>query len=837
MLTWLKRIGLGLLALILILALVAVIYVPRAAEQSFPTIDGEIQLSGLDGAVDIYRDSAGIPHIYASTTHDLFFAQGYVHAQDRFWQMDFNRHVGAGRLSELMGGTTTDTDLFLRTLGWERVARAELELLDAESLQVLEAYSEGVNAYIAERSNVELGLEYLFLNILNSNYEPQPWEPLNVLTWAKAMAWDLRGNMDDEIERAILLGSLSAEMVDELYPAYPDDKPIMVPDFSVEGEVSQGAAPAYNAALLEAQSAFQSIDRQSASLDALRGIDVQQSLGSNSWAVSGELSATGMPLLANDPHLGASMPSIWYLNGLHCQPVGPDCPYEVTGVSFPGAPGVVIGHNARIAWGFTNTGPDVMDLYLIRVNPDDENQYEMNGEWVDMDIVTESVQIAGGDTIELPVRVTQFGPIISDTYGDLAEFNESAGIEMPDNYAVALRWTALEPGYIIQSVLKINRAQNFDEFRDAARDFSVPAQNLLYADVDGNIGYQMPGNIPLRAAGDGRLPVPGWTDEYAWQGYIPFEQQPFVFNPKSGYIVTANNAVVGADYPYLITDSWDYGYRAQRIVDMIEAANGPIDGAYFQAMQDDSVNLGALDLLPYLMAVDLDDADLEETRSLLAGWDGSQTIDSVPAALFNAFWVELLENTFHDQIPEDNRPGGGSSWYTSVALLMEDPDSAWWDDVNTEAAEERDAIIRQAFAEAVARLEDELGSDPAGWAWGDLHTITFNHEVMSNFPLINTVFNRGPFAVPGGSSIVNATGWSTLSGSFEVTSLPSKRSIMDTSNWQNSLQITTTGQSGHPYHDHYIDMAPLWAQTEYLTMHWERSAVEANAEGHLRLVP
>ena len=227
---------------------------------------------------------------------------------------------------------------------------------------------------------------------------------------------------------------------------------------------------------------------------------------------------------------------------------------------------------------------------------------------------------------------------------------------------MALRWTALEPGYIIQSVLKINRAQNFDEFRDAARDFSVPAQNLLYADVDGNIGYQMPGNIPLRAAGDGRLPVPGWTDEYAWQGYIPFEQQPYVLNPESGYIVTANNAVVDADYPYLITDSWDYGYRAQRIVDMIEAADGPIDSAYFQAMQDDSVNLGALDLLPYLRAVDLDDADLEDTRSLLAGWDGSQTIDSAPAAIFNACRGELLEKTFHDQIPEDNRPSGGRSW-------------------------------------------------------------------------------------------------------------------------------------------------------------------------------
>ncbi|MDA1329906.1 MAG: penicillin acylase family protein [Chloroflexi bacterium] len=828
----------GVIGLLLIVALVALIYVPRAARASFPQIDGQVQLAGLDGPVDIYRDSMGIPHIYGSSEHDIFLAQGYVHAQDRFWQMDFQRHAGSGRLSELLGSNTLDTDVFLRTMGWERVAGEELQNLDARTLTILEAYAEGVNAYLAEHTGVDAGLEYLFLNLLNRGYEPEAWTPLNTLTWAKAMAWDLKDNMETEIERAILLREFSPEQINDLYPSYPEDHPFIVPDFASQPVDGEAVFPQER--LLTSSDLASLLDiatARFASLDALFGSTPEAGLGSNSWVVSGKLSASGAPLMANDPHLGASMPSIWYQNGLHCVPVGPNCRLDVTGVSFVGAPGVVIGHNQRIAWGFTNMGPDVMDLYVIKVNPDNPYQYEMNGEWVDMQILEEQIRVAGKENVALPVRVTQFGPIISDSYGPLEEFGELAGIQVPENYAVALRWTALEPSNILGAVLDFNFAQNWDEFREATRGFVVPSQNLIYADVDGNIGYQMPGNIPIRSAGDGRYPSPGWTDEYAWQGYIPFEELPFSLNPESGYIITANNAVVSTDYPYLIADSWDYGYRAQRILDLVQEIGSGFTVADYERMQADSVNLGAIKILPALMDLDMAD-DLADVRALLDGWNGQQTVDSAAAALFNAYWKQLLAATFHDDLPEDYWPGSSSRWYVVIANLQTQPQNTWWDDRATiDSVEERDDILGAAFAAAVNDLRNQLGDDPSAWAWGELHTITFEHQVMSSFPLIDRVFNRGPFSVSGGGSIVNATGWDPASDGYAVQSLPSKRTIMDLSNWQNSLQIHTTGQSGHPNHPHYIDMAPIWAEVGNIPMNWDFAAIQADAEGYLQLLP
>lgn len=832
---WTRRLLYVLVAVVLIALIAGLILLPRSARASFPQIEGEIRLEGLDGPVDIYRDKAGIPHIFASTEHDLYFAQGYVHAQDRFWQMDFQRHASSGRLSEMLGNATLDTDVFLRTLGWERIAREELKSLDAQTLATLEAYAEGVNAYLAERSGSELSLEYLFLALLNRNYQPAPWEPLNTVSWAKAMAWDLKANMEAEIQRAQLLQSFSRQQIAELFPAYPDEHPVVVPDFEMAATAGGARLTSVDYAELAGPLALSA--ERFAALDALLGSFPEAGLGSNSWVVSGELTASGAPLLANDPHLSASMPSIWYQNGLHCMPKSADCNVEVSGVSFVGAPGVIIGHNARIAWSFTNVGPDVMDLFIIKVNPENPNQYELNGEWVDMEVVEEEIVVAGRDPVLLSARLTSFGPIISDSYGSLLEFETQAGIELPESYAIALRWTALEPSYILRAVLKINRAQNWEEFREATREFSVPSQNLLYADVDGNIGYQMPGNIPIRAAGDGRYPAPGWTDDYAWLGYIPFEELPYVYNPPSGYIVTANNAVVSGDYPYFIADAWDYGYRAQRIVDMVESIGGGFDVQIFEAMQADNLNLGALEVLPYLLQVDFEDQKLVDMRELLADWDGQQSADSAPSALFNAFWKQLLAATFHDQLPEEDWPEGNSRWFAVMENLLQEADSIWWDDQRSAEVEGRDEIIATAFAAAVEELEKELGADPAKWAWGDLHTITFRHQVMGNFPIINLLFDRGPYALAGGSAIVNANNWDTSSGTYAVESLPSKRSIMDLADWQNSLQIHTTGQSGHAYHPHYADMAPTWAVVDSLPMHWELTAIQADAEGHLRLLP
>jgi len=831
------RFLIGLLSAVLVLVILLAAAGVYTIRRSFPQTNGELKLSGLDGPVDVYRDRYGIPQIYATTQHDLFFAQGYVHAQDRFWQMDIWRHTGSARLSEMFGDTTLDTDKFLSTLGWARVAQQELEMLDTGTLSILQDYTDGVNAYLADHKGSALSVEYAVLKLLTPGYQIEPWEPLNTLTWGKAMAWDLRGNMDEEIQRALLLKTLTPEQVNELFPPYPGDHPFILPDFRGSAYSSPSS---YLDMIADAGPALEEASWEFSELDKLLG-PVGSDIGSNNWVISGKLTSTGQPLLANDPHLAAQMPSIWYEIGLHCLPKGPDCNLNVTGFSFAGTPGVIVGHNDHIAWGVTNLGPDVMDLYIEKINPEDPNQYEVNGQWVDMEKVNVSIQVAGGTPVDLTVRYTRHGPIISDTYGSLKDFKDKAvlpGAQFPQPYAISLRWTALEPNALYRAILGFDTAQNWDDFRQAAQDFVVPAQNLVYADTDGNIGYQTPGWIPIRNHGDGRLPVPGWTDEYEWNGYIPFEKLPFTFNPPQEFVATANNAVVGPDYPYLITTDWDYGYRAQRIVDLIENAPGPIDISYFQMMQGDDLDLNAKNLVPILLQVPLDDANLDRARGILQGWDYQDQMDSAPAALFASFWKHLLAVTFDDELPEKYWPVGSSRWFAVVGAIADQPDSPWWDNKTTPEVETRDQIFQQALGEAVTELDAKLGKTQADWKWGDLHTITFRNQSLgdSGIPPIDALLNRGPFRTSGGSSIVNATGWDA-SDSYEVVSLPSMRMIIDLSNLANSLSIHTTGESGHAFDPHYIDMADLWRTIQYHSMLWTQNQVEEAAVDHLRLLP
>ncbi len=833
-----SKILVGLAGVILLIAVILVLFGIFTVRRSFPKTDGEIKLNSPEAPIDIYRDSSGIPHIYASTQHDLFYAQGYVHAQDRFWQMDFWRHIGSGRLAELLGESQVDTDRFLRTLGWARVVERELQEMDENSMAILQAYADGVNAYLEDHSGSALSLEYAVLKLLNPSYQVEPWKPLHSLTWAKVMAWDLGGNMDSEIERAALLNMFTPEQVAELAPPYSPDAPVIVPDPNTSAQ--EWNRPRYETAALQDDrilDALADLSGQVESLEALLGVR-GMGIGSNSWTISGELTETGMPLLANDPHLSAQMPSIWYQVALHCTPKGPDCPYNVAGFSFAGAPGVIIGHNDRIAWGLTNINPDVQDLYIEKINPQNPNQYEVNGEWVDMTLVEESIQVAGDESVPITVRYTRHGPVVSDTYGDLEEFDQVSGMELPEHYAISLRWTALEPGNIFGAIWKFNAAENWEQFREGAALFAAPAQNIVYADVDGNIGYQMPGVIPIRNSGDGSLPVPGWTDEYEWIDTIPFDELPFAFNPPQGYVVTANNAVVGPDYEYLLSKEWAYGYRARRIVELVENATGPIDISYNQRIQGDNKNLNAANLVPVLGGIEFDDERLVELRTMLEDWDYQQPMDSPEAALFETFWSALLAETFHDDLPEDYWPGGGARWYQVVENILQDPDSDWWDDKRTPEVEGRDEIFRRAFEIAVDWLEGLQGEDPDRWSWGDLHTITFENQSLgkSGVGPVEAIFNRGEFPTAGGAGIVNATGWDA-NESYAVKSVPSMRMIVDLGDLTNSLTIHTTGQSGHAYHTHYVDMADMWRNIQHLPMLWDREAIEQDAEGHLRLVP
>jgi penicillin amidase len=854
-----RRIATGILLILLIAVIAApptlLMSLNNAKSASYPKIDGQLQVPGLEAPVEIYRDKMGIPHIYASSLHDIFMAQGYIHAQERFWQMDFWRHIGSGRLSEMFGESQLDTDQFLRTLGWRQLAEQEYTALSPQSKAILDSYTQGVNAYIANRKPVELSFEYMIIGLISPSYKIEAWTPIHSLTWAKAMAWDLRGNMGEEIERAVLLKSFSLEQVNELFPPYPADHPRIVTeigDFSKAG--SPPAKPAAASPVPDAAGITSALQAASVNLAALNSVlgPASAEIGSNSWAVSGALTNTGMPLLANDPHLSSQLPSIWFQVGLHCQPQTAECPLEVAGFSFAGVPGVVIGHNDRIAWGFTNVGPDVMDLYILKVNPQNPDQYEFNGQWVDFQVHDENITVAGGDPVKLKVRVSRFGPVISDAYGPLKDsnlekdqvpFKEKSGVELPETYAVALRWTALEPGSVFEAIWGFNSAQNWQEFRAAGSNFVVPAQNLLYADVDGNIGYQMPGRIPMRKNGNGRLPVPGWTDEYEWTGYIPFEELPYTFNPPAGYIVTANNQVNPDTYPYLITQDWDYGFRAQEITDMLKAAPGKIDIAYIQKMQGDNHNLNAESLLPVLLEINPQHATPNQALAfdMLKNWNRFNDMDSQSAAVFEWFWWNLLQKTFNDEaIPASYQPSGGDRWYQVMRNIIQQPDSQWWDDKSTkDQVETRDDIFQAAFVDAVATMEKNYGTDKAKWpTWGTLHAITFRNQTLgkSGIGPIEDLLNRGPFPTAGGSGIVNATGWD-LGTSFETNWLPSMRMIVDLSNLDNSFTVHTTGQSGHADHPHYIDMADLWRNIQYYPMHWEPDSVKADSEGHLTLTP
>ncbi|HEX9388130.1 MAG TPA: penicillin acylase family protein [Anaerolineales bacterium] len=821
-------------------------YLPNTvASKSFPKIDGEIQLDGLNGPVDIYRDKMGIPHIYAMTSHDLFFAQGYVHAQDRFWQMDTWRHIGSGTLSEMFGKGQVVTDTFLRTLGWRVTAEQEYSELDVESKAIIDSYTEGVNTYLKNHNTTALSLEYAIVGLLSPDYKIELWTPINSLTWGKAMAWDLRGNMDEEIARAILLKTLTPQQVAELYPAYPEDHPVIVNQI---GNGTTANAPGQLSAFDIPSETLTALQHNTSLLDFALG-PVGDGIGSNSWVISGSRTVTGMPLLANDPHLGIQMPSIWYQAHLECKPVTNECPYNVAGFTFAGVPGVIIGHNDRVAWGFTNVGPDVMDLYIERLNPENSNQYEVNGQWVDFETRIETIQVVGGDPVEITVRITRHGPVVSEALGplknenpdnlpDFVPFKERAGIELPDPYVIALKWTALAPSTPFEAIWGFDKAQNWEDFRAAAKNFHVPAQNLLYADVDGNIGYQMPGDIPMRANGDGTLPVQGWTDEYEWTGYIPFEELPYTFNPPEGYIVTANNRCQPWDYPYLITRDWDYGFRAQRILDLVENAPTKVDIAYIQSIQGDSFDANGPIYVPMLLELDELSNNEAQAQKLLKDWDFQARADSSAAAVFEAFWRHLLQNTFNDEIPDEHYfPDGGSRWNEIMRQLEES--STWWDDkTTTDVRETRGEMIRKSFEQGVAELEEMFGKNSANWKWGEMHASTFRNSTLgeSGVSPIEALFNRGPFPTSGGEAIVNATGWSVIDG-YETNWLPSMRMIVDLGDLNNSVTVHTTGQSGHAYHPHYVDMAPMWANIQYYAMLWDQQSITSQAEGHLVLRP
>lgn len=850
----------GIIALVLVLVVGGVgLFGVHTVRESFPQTDGEIP-ADVTSPVVVKRDSLGVPQIYAENISDLFFAQGFVHAQDRFWEMDVRRHITAGRLSEMFGESQVETDSFLRTLGWRKIAEQEVEMLSDRSLQILDAYSAGVNAYISERSESELSLEYSVLALQNPDYTIEPWVPADSVAWLKALAWDLRGNMEEETYRAIMSASVGVEETEKLFPAYPfaEHRPIVEIGAVVDGVFNQDALPdgsvigagvSYSAKQIEA---LERVAAMEATLGEWLG-ESGKGIGSNSWVIAGEKTESGMPLLANDPHLAPAMPSLWYQAGLRCQVVTPECNYDVAGWTMAGLPGVFIGHNNNIAWGFTNLGPDVTDLVLHKVTGD---TYLLDGAQVALTTRTEEIKVAGGEPVVITVRETIDGPLISDVEGITTYTSIGADAPVPapgsasdttatpdrgDGYSVALRWTALTPRNTFDAFDVLNTAQNWNEFREAAKLLAVPSQNLIYADKQGVIGYQAPGVIPIRENYSGKWPVPGWDSRYAWTGYIPFDALPTVINPPENWIVTANQAAISPDYQYFLTDDWAYGSRSQRIVDLIEtttAGGAVMTAERMRTIQMDSVNKLAEFMVPRMQTLPIPE-EVSEAYSLFSDWDYTQPVDSAPAAYFNAIWRHMVLRMFDAATnSEDITANGGDQFWQVIKNIWDSPDDFWWDDKTTPETEDRDAMLATAMIEAQSELQELQGDSPADWNWGGIHTLTLTNQTLgtSGIGPIESLFNRGPIEVAGGDSIVNANGWTPSEG-YGVTWVPSMRQVIDLSDFDNSTWVNLTGNSGHAFNSNYSDQVDAWREGQQFPWAFTAAAVNESTTSTLTLVP
>ncbi|WP_406304574.1 penicillin acylase family protein [Streptomyces sp. NBC_00885] len=893
-----------LLVIVLVLALVAGVgygtwWSISTVRASFPQTTGTIKLEGLKGQVEVKRDGYGIPQIYADSDEDLFRAQGFVQAQDRFWEMDVRRHMTAGRLSEMFGSGQVETDSFLRTLGWRRVAQQEYDTkLSPATKKYLQAYADGVNAYLKGREGRDLSVEYAALEFEN-DYKPEKWTPVDSVAWLKAMAWDLRGNMQEEIDRSLLTSRLSQKQIKDLYPAYPYDrnKPIVdrggvnpatgkfdpnakQSDISGNGGSNRGGNSAQGAA----QGLNSQLAALSETLDTIPALlgPSGNGIGSNSWVVSGRYTTTNKPMLANDPHLAPQLPSLWYQMGLHCRSVSASCQYDVAGYTFSGMPGVIIGHNQDIAWGFTNLGADVTDLYLEKLTGD---SYQVGTEKRRLTTREEVIKVAGGSDRKITVRSTEHGPLVSDRSDELEKVGQKAPVSTaPDRgagYGVALQWTALQAGRSMDAVFALDRAKDFATFRAAAKNFEVPSQNLVYADAKGNIGYQAPGTIPIRAEGDGTTPAPGWNPKYKWKGYIPFDELPYELNPKRGYIVTANQAVTDAKkYPYLITKDYGYGTRSRRINDLIELkiqGGGKISTEDMRTMQMDNSSEIAKLLTPYLLKIDISDPYVREAQKLLEGWRYTQEPDSGAAAYFNVVWRNVLKLAFGNKLPKELRvedeclnvrpadstapddeltkrvrecgqrdtdsaqPDGGDRWFEVVRRILKDEKNEWWHSPasRTDAATvTRDQLLARAMEDARWELTAKLGKDATSWSWGRLHQLTLKNQTLGTEGpgFLQFVLNRGPWNLGGGEAAVNATGWNAA-GDYSVIWAPSMRMVVNVGDWDKSRWINLTGASGHAYSAHYTDQTDKWADGELLDWAYGEQAVQARTVDTLKLTP
>ncbi|MDB4948075.1 MAG: peptidase penicillin amidase [Gemmatimonadetes bacterium] len=811
---------LGLAVLLLLSAGGALLWLRRA--EADPGRDAT--LAGLRAPVQVWRDSLGVPHVWAGDEADLYRAMGYVHAQDRLWQMELLRRVADGRLAEVMGKPLLGTDRFLRTLGMGRAAAENERLLDPATRALLQAYADGVNTWIRDHPG-PLPPEFQVLR-----FSPQPWTVRNSLSIGKVMAWDLADwEMGLQLQRAT--DAVGPALAKELNPPYPDWGP------DILGEDGQwtggGASPASTGGAADPPAGSvptaarsgggrplavgRSADELAMSgpvplprvpamaLELLEGASIAHA--SNAWVIGGGLTRSGKPILANDMHLVLRAPSLWYLAALHGGPL------DVAGMTLPGVPVVVAGHSRRVAWGFTNAMVDDVDFFVEQLDPADAGRYRVPGGWERVLARPETIQVKGEAPVVHVVRSTRHGPVLSDV-------DPRGG-----GRVLAMRWTALDPTHEVYGLMGMNRARSAAEFTAALRSFESPHQNVVYADADGAFGYWMGGTVPVRKGGTGLLPVPGWTGEGDWVRSLAFDEHPHVLNPREGFIVTANNRQVGARYPFEISSSWFPPYRAFRIREMILAGSG-FTAADVARQQMDVKDPFAVRNLPYAIAAAHDAGD-RRAEAALRGWDAKAAADSRPAALFYVWFEMLRERVGRDEYR-------GKEMYfprSTLEEILRRGDSPWVDDVRTARRETLRELSAAALRDAARATHRKR--------WGDIHRTRMEHPLGRVNALDRALgLNIGPFPNGGSNNTVDVAGFGGVKLPYVNGYGPSQRHVVDMADVDGQGGfIVPTGQSGIPSSRHYGDQTPLWRTGRLWRIPLDRQKASARIVARMTLRP
>ncbi len=754
------------LSLLLGFSLLIFIHTYRSA----PKMKGKIVLNGLNQEVRIVIDTWGVPHIFALNEKGLFFACGFMHASERMWQMELTRRAGSGKLSEIFGKAALERDRYMRGFGLGEAARRDFEKLSPKMKELVVSYSDGINSWMDSR-RLNWPTEFLILR-----HRPQPWTPLDSFIIKEVMALLLCPDFRSEVIRGNLVKKLGAEKAFQIleegipFPPPPTEETAISDEFPV--------------------------------------IPFQ---GSNNWVISGSRTESGKPLLANDPHLEISLPPIWYEIHLNSPEV------NAIGVSIPGVPHVIIGHNESIAWGLTNSAADVQDLYIEKLN-DSGDMYLDNGEWKPVFKRKEQIKVKGRKKAdEIEISWTERGPIISP-------------LIIKSQSPISLRWTIYEGGEIMESLYLLNRAQNWKEFKAALKLFDAPSQNFAYADKDGNIGCYLSGKIPLRSPVSALFPYPGWKEDGRWTGFLDEEKKPHLFNPEEGIVVTANNKIIPDGFPYYVSFDWDAPFRAERIRELLlQKEKHSIDS--FKIIQNDVYTKKGELVLRVLEEVEGVSGNIQEALNGIKRWDLNMSAGKEPA-LFEVFMDFFHEEVFKDELGEDFDDFDSSFRRKKAGLLriLSNSSSSWFDKVGTPSVETRDEIVMASLERALEWLEGNYGSSE-NWDWMNIHSIRFQHA-LGEVPLFK-FFNRGPYPVDGNAFSVRSSfgpGYGTSSGA-------SFRQIIDLSDWKNSICVITSGQSGSFLSRFYDDQIPLWLEGEYHPMLFDSESIEANSFGTLKLTP